>query len=85
MEISMTLKVAKEERGHIIEAIQEYFRTERDEEIGQLAAEFLLDFMVEQVGPFLYNQAIDEVQKVFNQKMAALEEDFYALKRPVKR
>ncbi len=80
----MIPKISKEQKMHIIRQIQQYFRDERGEEIGDLAAEFLIDFMIQQLGPVLYNQAIDDVQAVLNQRMAAFEEDVDALKRPVK-
>jgi uncharacterized protein (DUF2164 family) len=80
----MNLKIPKEQKMQIISLIQQYFRDERGEEIGDLAAEFLLDFMIKQIGPFIYNQAVEDVQYVFNQRMASLEEDVYALKMPIK-
>ena len=80
----MNLKIPKEQKTQIVGVIQQYFRDERSEEIGDLAAEFLIDFMIKQMGPFIYNQAVEDVQAVLNQKMAALEEDVYALKMPVK-
>jgi uncharacterized protein (DUF2164 family) len=80
----MNLKIPKEQKMQIISLIQQYFRDERGEEIGDLAAEFLLDFMIKQIGPFIYNQAVEDVQYVFNQRMASLAEDVYALKMPIK-
>lgn len=80
----MNLKIPKEQKMQIVSLVQQYFREERDEEIGNLAAEFLIDFMLKQTGPFIYNQAVEDVQSVLNQKMAALEEDVYALKMPIK-
>lgn len=64
--------------------MQQYFQEEREEEIGELAAELLLDFMVKQISPFIYNKAIDDAQSIVSQKMAALEEDMYALIIPIK-
>lgn len=80
----MNLKMPREQKMKIIGLIQQYFRDERDEEIGALAAELLLDFILKQVGPFIYNQAINEVQFMLNQKLAYLEEDVDALKMPIK-
>jgi uncharacterized protein (DUF2164 family) len=80
----MIIKIPREQKMEIIALLQQYFREERDEEIGDLAAELLLDFMVKQVGPFVYNQAINDAQFIINQKTALLEEDVDALKMPVK-
>ncbi len=80
----MVLKIPKEQKQQLILLVQQYFRDERDEEIGDLPAEFLIDFMMKQLGPIIYNQAIDDLQTVMSQKMTSLEEDMYALKMPVK-
>jgi uncharacterized protein (DUF2164 family) len=80
----MIIKMPKEQKNQIISLVQQYFRDERDEEISDLAAEFLMDFMMKQISPFIYNQAINDVQSVLSQKMALLEEDVYALKMPIK-
>lgn len=80
----MLQKIPREQKTQIISLIQQYFREERDEEIGNLAAELLLDFIIKQIGPYLYNQAIDDVQAVITQKMALLESDVDALKIPLK-
>lgn len=80
----MVLKMSREQKMQIISLVQQYFREERDEEIGDLAAELLMDFMIKQTSPFIYNQAIDDLQDMVSQKMASLEEDIYALKMPIK-
>jgi uncharacterized protein (DUF2164 family) len=74
----------KEQKAQLINLVQDYFLKERDEEIGDLAAEFLLDFMIKQLSPIIYNQAVYDIQTMLLQKMAGIEEDIEALKRPVK-
>ena len=78
----MILKMPKDQKMQIINLIQQYFREERDEEIGDLAAVFLMDFMMQQISPWIYNQAIHDVQAIVSQKMTLLEEDVDALKMP---
>jgi uncharacterized protein (DUF2164 family) len=80
----MVLHLPKEQKTQLISYVQQYFREERDEEIGDLAAKFLIDFMIKHLGPLIYNRAIDDVQAVVTQKMASLEEDIYALKMPMR-
>jgi uncharacterized protein (DUF2164 family) len=84
MDKPMFLKIPKEQKMQIIGNIQQYFREEREEEISDLAAEFLMDFMIRQISPFVYNQAIEDAQSIVDQKMASIEEDVYALKLPIK-
>jgi uncharacterized protein (DUF2164 family) len=80
----MSLKIPKEQKMQVISRVKLYFQEERDEEIGDLAAELLLDFMIKQISPWIYNQAVDDAQTLASQRMAALEEDLYALKMPIK-
>ncbi|WP_050616375.1 DUF2164 domain-containing protein [Bacillus testis] len=79
----LAIKIPKEEKKELIERIQHYFYMERDEEIGDLAAEQLLDFMMKQLSPHIYNQAIHDAQKTIEQKVISLEDDLYALVQPV--
>ena len=53
-----TLKVTKERRDEMISLIKNYFLKERDEEIGDLAAGLILDFILEKLAPEFYNQGV---------------------------
>lgn len=83
-EIKMILKISREQKMQIISLIQQYFRDERDEEIGNLAAELLMDFICKQISPYIYNQAINDVQSIVSQRTTSLEEDIYTMKMPIK-
>lgn len=67
------VELTKEQKKRAVQEIKEYFACERDEEIGDLAAELILDFIAEKIGPYFYNQAIIDVQKYMNEKV----EDIY--------
>lgn len=77
----MSLKLPKEQKELLIQRVQAYFIDEREEELGDLAAEFLLDHMITLLGPVIYNQAIEEALAVIEQRNAALEEDLHAIKK----
>jgi uncharacterized protein (DUF2164 family) len=51
----MPISLPDATRQALVDAIKHYFRTERDEEIGDLQAGFFLDFVLETVGPSVYN------------------------------
>ncbi|WP_378954676.1 DUF2164 domain-containing protein [Pelosinus sp. sgz500959] len=70
-------KLTKELKEQIITDIQNYFHDERDEEIGNLSAELLLQFMIEKVGPAIYNQAIRDAHSLVTKKI----EDLYGLEK----
>jgi len=67
------VELAKEQKKRAIQDIREYFSKERDEEIGDLAAELILDFINEKMSSYFYNQAIIDIQKYMSDKV----EDMY--------
>lgn len=52
------IKISKEKREVIIDAIKKYFFHERNEELGDLAAMLILDFIIENIAPEFYNQGV---------------------------
>ena len=79
----MHIKLSKEDKELMIAKIQDHFYREHSEEIGELAAGNFLHFIVKEVGPYIYNQGVQDAKDLVEQKMMSLEEDMYALERPV--
>lgn len=73
--------LSPERKKEVIFLIQTYFHDERDEDLGDLAAELLFEFFEKQLGPLIYNQAIEDVRVWFGQKLPYLEADLDLLKR----
>lgn len=67
------VELSKEQKKQAIKDIRAYFAGERDEEIGDLAAELILDFIAEKLGTYFYNQAVTDIQKYMSEKV----EDMY--------
>lgn len=59
----MTIELSKEARAAAVASIERYFRQERDERIGNIQAAALLHFLLEEIGPSIYNRAVAEVQE----------------------
>ncbi len=55
-----SLKLSKEQREQMVSAIRAYFLNERDEELGDLAAGFILDFFVQELAPHFYDQGVSD-------------------------
>jgi uncharacterized protein (DUF2164 family) len=55
-----TIKVTQEKRDEMISAIKNYFLKEREEEIGDLRAGLMLDFILEELAPEFYNQGVSD-------------------------
>jgi uncharacterized protein (DUF2164 family) len=58
-----SVKVTKERRDDMISDIKNYFLKEREEEIGDLAAGLILDFILEKIAPEFYNQGVYDAHK----------------------
>ena len=54
----MTIVLKKEMRDELIRSIQRYFDVQMDEKIGNLAAGGLPGFVLEEIGPVIYNDGI---------------------------
>jgi uncharacterized protein (DUF2164 family) len=57
------INLSKERKAAMIAEIKHYFATERNEELGDLAAEMVLDFIVEKLAPDFYNQGVDNAYR----------------------
>jgi uncharacterized protein (DUF2164 family) len=54
------IELTKEKKDEMVLAIRNYFLTEREEEIGNLAAVLILDFITEKLAPEFYNQGVQD-------------------------
>lgn len=74
-------QIPREKKKELIERIQSYFYDERDEEIGELAAENFLHFVMAEIGPTFYNAGISDAIGMTEQKWLSIEQDLEALKK----
>jgi uncharacterized protein (DUF2164 family) len=65
-------ELAKEVRAQAIASLRRYVAENLPEPIGELPAGLLLQFFVTEVGPLIYNQAIDDAQARMHQRVADL-------------
>ncbi len=69
----MTIELPKEVRAEAVASIERYFRENMEERIGNIAASGLLAFLLEEVGPSIYNQAVSDVQERLQQRVAEVD------------
>ncbi|CAG7599249.1 hypothetical protein PAESOLCIP111_00296 [Paenibacillus solanacearum] len=79
----MTIKLPREEKEQIIGSVKAYFEQERSESIGDLAAEQLIDYMIQELGPYIYNKAVADARVLINEKMNQMEDEMYSLEKPL--
>lgn len=69
------LQISKERQEKMKSLIAEYFSKERDEDLGDLATGLILDFFIQELGPSIYNQGVEDARIYIKDKL----EDLYAL------
>jgi uncharacterized protein (DUF2164 family) len=73
--VDKRLQLTIEEQRQLIKSVQDFFLREQDQEIGDLAAMLIIDFMIKQLGPVYYNRGIQDAIKVMGDKL----DDLYGL------
>jgi uncharacterized protein (DUF2164 family) len=68
-----------EARAAHIKEIVAFFKNERDEEIGMIAAENVLGFFLETMGEEIYKKAINDTKKLLKERFEDLEVDLDVL------
>lgn len=69
----MTIELTKEDRNQAIASIERYFRENMEEKIGNVAASGLLGFILEEIGPSIYNKAIADAQERLQARVSELD------------
>ena len=70
--IKMEIELKKEVRAVLVESIKRYYWNEREEELTNLGAELMLDFIVNEIGPYIYNQGIEDSYAYMNERIEDL-------------
>ncbi|WP_084052671.1 DUF2164 domain-containing protein [Desulfonispora thiosulfatigenes] len=60
--------VSKDIEKEMVFAIQDYFLKEREEDLGNLEASFILDFFMEKLAPQIYNQGVYDSYKYMEER-----------------
>jgi uncharacterized protein (DUF2164 family) len=73
----MSIELSQQAREDAIASIQQYFERNLPEPIGELPAGLLLNFILEEIGPAIYNQAVRDAQTRMQQRVADLDGELY--------
>ena len=75
------LQLDKEEEEVLLDDLRAYMSDELDMDIGNLPAKFLLDFIVDLIGPKIYDQAISDAEPWLYDRFTGILEDLSVLKK----
>jgi uncharacterized protein (DUF2164 family) len=78
------IKFDREETKAIVGEIQDYFRTELDQDIGAIPAEMLMMFFADKMGAYYYNRGLYDAQSALKERMDSLHDDLYGLEQKTK-
>lgn len=76
------IEFSGEEREQLVRKIRLYFSEELEQDIGQFDAEFLLDFFLEEVGPWFYNRGLYDSQAILEKRLETIEDAIFELEKP---
>ncbi|HYC52559.1 MAG TPA: DUF2164 domain-containing protein [Gemmatimonadaceae bacterium] len=66
------LRLSDDARKRAIASLRQYVDRELDQEIGDLKASLLLDYILADIGPSVYNLAIADAKKFFDERASDL-------------
>lgn len=73
----MNITLSPDRRAMLRASLKAYFDAEFDETLSDFRAEGLLDFLIRELGPPIYNQAVRDAVSVTQGKLADLEGELY--------
>ena len=75
------ISISRKNKDKIVQNLQEWFKDNLDQNIGNLDAEFLTDFFTENIGGLYYNQALKDVHTLIYEKTESLADNIYELSK----
>ena len=69
----MTIELTKDHRQASILSLKQYFTEYLNQDIGDLKASLLLDYILKEVGPTVYNHAVADVQTRMQETISELD------------
>ena len=76
------MKLEKETRERLVASLKRYADEELELDMGDLKAGLLLDYILEEIGPSVYNEAIQDARAFFFEKVEDLEGTCYRPELP---
>ncbi|QWP78003.1 DUF2164 domain-containing protein [Lysobacter sp. K5869] len=76
------IKFNDDEKARLVAKLQRYFSEELKQSIGRFDAEFMLDFLSEELGAYYYNRGVADAQAVLAARVDDLTDAMWQLERP---
>ena len=69
----MAIELTKEAKQNALESLQKYFEVNMEETLGNLAGGALLSFILEEIGPTIYNKGVADAQERMQVRLSELD------------
>ena len=69
----MPIELSKADRAQAIASIERYFEANFEQKIGNISAGALLGFVLEEIGPSIYNRAVSDAKERMLMRVEDLE------------
>ena len=76
------IEFSKDEKTILADKLVAYLGAELDTKIGQFDAEFLLDFISDELGAYYYNRGLFDAQAVLATRLDSIAEAIYEIEKP---
>ncbi len=76
------IELPDEARKRALASLRRYLGENMEEEVGELKSGLLLDFVLEEIGPTIYNKAIADARAFFEERAADLAAISYQVEFP---
>ncbi len=76
------LKLDKDTRARVNQQIRQYLSDELDTDIGNMEADFLIDFLTSSLGASFYNLGLKDTQALITRKMDDINDELYGMEQP---
>jgi uncharacterized protein (DUF2164 family) len=78
----MPLTLSRDAQTKALASLRRYAAEELELELGELPAQLFLDFLLEEIGPSIYNAAIADAQTYLRDRVVELEDALHAPEFP---
>lgn len=72
------IELSKTQRADAVSSLKRYFEENFSEQLGDLPAGVLLNFILEEIGPAIYNQTVVQVQELLQLRITDLSGELYS-------
>lgn len=77
------IEFSPEQKLNLTQKLQNYFENELHVELEQFDAEFLLDFIANEMGAQFYNQGLYDAQAILASKLDDLNDAIFEIEKPI--